>query len=173
MIRSNYFLFTGFLFLFSLSLSAQTIKGYTKEQVQEYSAKVEDQIRFLEYLLNTVGSAETSPRDKDIIIRESYRKIFRDEKVQVEDDLLLDRKVVTNKDVTAYMKDIEFFYKNVEFKFKIREIKPRQKDNGDVYFLASLDRTITAINLNGEKVTNTKPRFVEVNLNEKSQELKI
>jgi hypothetical protein len=173
MTRSNYFLFTGFLFLCSLSLSAQTIKGYTKEQVQEYSAKVEDQIRFLEYLLNTVGSAETSPRDKDIIIRESYLKIFRDAKVQVEDDLLLDRKVVTNKDVTAYMKDIEFFYKNVEFKFKVREIKPRQKDNGEVYFVASLDRTISAINLTGEKVTNTKPRFVEVNLNEKSQELKI
>ena len=173
MIRSNYFLFTGFLFLCSLSLSGQTIKGYTKEQVQEYSAKVEDQVRFLEYLLNTVGSDETSPRDKDIIIRESYLKIFRDAKVQVEDDLLLDRKVVTNKDVTAYMKDIEFFYKNVEFKFKIREIKPGQKENGDVYFLASLDRTISATSLAGEKITNTKPRFVEVNLNEKSQELKI
>jgi hypothetical protein len=173
MIRSNYLLLTGFIFLCSLSLSAQTIKGYTKEQVQEYSAKVEDQIRFLEYLLNTIGNAETPPRDKDIIIRESYLKIFRDAKVQVEDDLLLDRKVVTNKDVTAYMKDIEFFYKNVEFKFKVREIKPRQKDNGEVYFVASLDRTISAINLNGEKVTNTKPRFVEVNLNDKSQELKI
>ncbi len=173
MIRSSYYLFTGFLFLCSLSLSGQTIKGYTKEQVQEYSAKVEDQVRFLEYLLNTVGSAETSPRDKDIIIRESYLKIFRDAKVQVEDDLLLDRKVVTNKDVTAYMKDIEFFYKNVEFKFKIRDVKAGQKDNGEIYFLASLDRTISATSLNGEKITNTKPRFVEVNLNEKSQELKI
>lgn len=173
MIRSSNFLVSGFLILFSLSLNAQTIKGYTKEQVQEYSAKVEDQVRFLEYLLNTVGSAETSPRDKDIIIRESYLKIFRDAKVQVEDDLLLDRKVVTNKDVTAYMKDIEFFYKNVEFKFKIREIKPAQKQDGELYFLASLDRTISATSLTGEKITNTKPRFVEVNLQEKSQELKI
>jgi hypothetical protein len=66
MIRSNYLLLTGFIFLCSLSLSAQTIKGYTKEQVQEYSAKVEDQIRFLEYLLNTIGNAETPPRDKDL-----------------------------------------------------------------------------------------------------------
>lgn len=173
MIRSKYFLFIGFFFLVNLSLSAQTIKGYTKEQIKEYSTKVEDQVRFLEYLLNTVGSAETSPRDKDVIIRESYLKIFRDEKVQVEDDLLLDRKVVTNKDVTAYLKDIEFFYKNVEFKFKIREVKPAQKENGEVYFLASLDRTISATALSGEKITNTKPRFVEVNLQEKSQELKI
>ncbi|WP_026968926.1 leucine-rich repeat domain-containing protein [Algoriphagus terrigena] len=173
MIRIKNFLLSGFFFLGAFSLGAQTIKGYTKEEVQDFSAKVEDQVRFLEYLLNTVGSAETSPRDKDIIIRESYLKIFRDEKVQVEDDLLLDRKVVTNKDVTAYMKDIEFFYKNVEFKFKIREVKPSQKENGDIYFLASLDRTITATSLSGEKVTNTKPRFVEVNLLDKSQELKI
>lgn len=173
MIRSKYLLVTGFFFLLNLSLSAQTIKGYSKEQVQEFSAKVEDQVRFLEYLLNTVGNAETSPRDKDVIIRESYLKIFRDGKVQVEDDLLLDRKVVTNKDVTAYLKDIEFFYKNVEFKFKIREVKPAQKENGEVFFLASLDRTINATSISGEKITNTKPRFVEINLQEKSQELKI
>lgn len=152
---------------------AQTIKGYTKEQIADFSSKVEDQILFLEYLLNTVGNAETPARDKDVIIRESYLKIFRDAKVQVEDDLLLDRKVVTNKDVTAYLKDIEFFYKNVEFKFKIREVKPRQKENGEVYFVASLDRTFTAQGLNGEKITNTKPRFVEVNLDDASQELKI
>ena len=173
MIRSKYFLAFVSFFLLSLSIDAQTIKGYSKEQVTEFSAKVEDQVRFLEYLLNTVGSEETSPRDKDVIIRESYLKIFRDEKVQVEDDLLLDRKVVTNKDVTAYLKDIEFFYKNVEFKFKIREVKPSQKENGEVFFLASLDRTITATSTSGEKITNTKPRFVEVNLDDKSQELKI
>ncbi|GAB3218860.1 leucine-rich repeat domain-containing protein [Algoriphagus aestuariicola] len=173
MIRSRHLLFSALYFLLHLSLSAQTIKGYSKEQVEEFSAKVEDQVRFLEYLLNTVGSAETSARDKDIIIRESYLKIFRDEKVQVEDDLLLDRKVVTNKDVTAYIKDIEFFYKNVEFKFKIRDVKASQKENGEVYFLASLDRTITATSVSGEKITNTKPRFVEVNLQDKSQELKI
>jgi len=160
-------------FCFSFAASAQTIKGYSKDQVDELTTKVEDQVRFLEFLLNTVGNSQTSPRDKDVIIRESYLKIFRDAKVQVEDDLLLDRKVVTNKDVTAYFKDIEFFYKNIEFKFKIKEIKPAQKENGEVFFLASLDRTITAIGLKGEKISNTKLRFVEVNLDEKSQELKI
>lgn len=173
MIKSKYFLITGIFFLVSHFGPAQTIKGYTKDEVNEFSAKVEDQVRFLEYLLNTIGNQETSSRDKDVIIRESYLKIFRDEKVQVEDDLLLDRKVVTNKDVTAYLKDIEFFYKNIEFKFKIREVKPAQKESGEVYFLASLDRTISATAITGEKVTNTKPRFVEINLDDKSQELKI
>ena len=152
---------------------AQNIKGYSKDQLAELTTKVEDQIMFLEFLLNTVGNPQTSARDKDVIIRESYLKIFRDEKVQIEDDLLQDRKVVTNKDVTAYFKDIEFFYKSVEFKFKIREIKPSQKENGDVFFLASLDRTLTAVGLKGEKISSTKSRFIEINLDEKSQELKI
>lgn len=161
------------LLLLSISLKAQSIKGYSDEQISDLSSKVESQVRFLEYLLNTIGNPETSARDKDVIIRESYLKIFRDAKVQVEDDLLLDRKVITNKDVTAYLKDIEFFYKNIEFKLKIREIKPAQKENGEVFFLASLDRTITAVGLKGEKILNTKPRFIEINLNDKSQEIKI
>lgn len=174
MIKIKRLSFSAFLvFWVIFGSQAQTIKGYTKEQIADFSSKVEDQILFLEYLLNTVGNDKTSARDKDVIIRESYLKIFRDAKVQVEDDLLQDRKVVTNKDVTAYLKDIEFFYKNVQFKFKIREVKPGQKENGEVFFLASLDRTITATGLNGEKITNTKPRFVEVNLQENSQDLKI
>ncbi|MBC6367506.1 leucine-rich repeat domain-containing protein [Algoriphagus sp. AK58] len=173
MIRTKRITLLCLFFFLSIASQAQTIKGYSKDQINDLSSKVEDQVRFLEYLLNTVGSKETPARDKDVIIRESYLKIFRDAKVQVEDDLLLDRKVVTNKDVTAYLKDIEFFYKTVEFKFKIREVKPSQKDNGEVFFLASLDRTITAVGINGEKISNTKPRFIEVNLNDKSQELKI
>ncbi|WP_026956922.1 leucine-rich repeat domain-containing protein [Algoriphagus vanfongensis] len=174
MIRSKrHFLLLLIIFLAGPIAYSQSIKGYTKEEIKDFSSKVEDQVRFLEYLLNTVGSSQTSARDKDVIIRESYLKIFRDAEVQVEDDLLLDRKVVTNKDVTAYMKDIEFFFQDVNFKFKVREVKPAQKDNGEVYFMVSLDRTLDATGKDGKKVTNTKPRFVEVNLLEKSQELKI
>lgn len=163
-----------FIFLFlNLSAYAQSIKGYTQEEIDGFSEKVEDQVRFLEYLLNTVGNEETPARDRDVIIRESYLKIFRDGQVQVEDDLVLDRLVVTNKDITAYMKDIEFFYQNVSFKFKVREVKSGQKENGDVFFLVSLDRTITAKDNSGKEVSDTKERFVEINLEEKSQELKI
>lgn len=173
MIRISRYTFLFFLFCLSIVAQGQTIKGYSTEQLTELSIKVEDQIRFLEFLLNTVGNSQTSARDKDVIIRESYLKIFQNGKVQVEDDLVFDRKVVTNKDVAAYFRDIEFFYKNIEFKFKIREIKPGQKENGQLFFLASLDRTITATGLKGEKISNIKPRFIEVNLDEKSQELKI
>ncbi|MDA1268979.1 MAG: leucine-rich repeat domain-containing protein [Bacteroidetes bacterium] len=173
MIKIRRYTLLLFLFYFSIVAQGQKINGYSSDQLVELSIKVEDQVRFLEFLLNTVGNSQTSPRDKDVIIRESYLKIFRDGKVQVEDDLVLDRKVVTNKDVAAYFKDLEFFYRNIEFKFKIREIKPGQKENGQVFFLVSLDRTLTATGLKGEKISNTKPRFIEVNLEEKSQELKI
>lgn len=166
------FLILSFGFL-SFQSKAQTTKAFSKEELQEFTVKVEDQVRFLEFLINTVGAAETSPRDKDVVIRESYLKIFRDNQVQIEDDLLLDRKVVTNKSVTAYLKDVEFFFQTVDFKFKIREIKPGQKDNGDIFFLVSLDRTINATGNDKEKITNTKPRFIEVNLDSKTQNLKI
>ncbi|MGY6744261.1 MAG: leucine-rich repeat domain-containing protein [Cecembia sp.] len=168
------------IFFFALPLlgffhvsSAQDMAGYTRQEIKELTTQVEDQIRFLEYFLNTLGSQETPARDKDVIIRESYKKIFRDEKVQVEDDLLLDRKVITNKDVTAYMKDIEFFFRDANFKFKVREIKPFVRDNGELSFIVSMDRTLTATGLEKEKISNTKPRFVEVNVDKRSNELKI
>lgn len=154
-------------------LFSQSLKGYSKEQIQEYSGKVEDQIRFFEYLLNTVGAEDTPTRDKDVIIRESYLKIFQDEQVQIEDDLLLDRKVVTNKDVSSYLKDVEFFFKNARFQFNIRDIKPSQKSNGDLFFLISTDRTLEATYQDGVKIDDTKLRFFEINLDERSQDLKI
>ena len=142
---------TIFAFCFAAVVStgnAQDLGEYGKEEIKELSQKVEDQIRFLEYFLNTVGSEKTSARDKDVIIRESYKKIFRDGQVQVEDDLLLDRKVITNKDVTAYLKDVEFFFKDAEFKFRVREVKPALKDNDQLFFTVSLDRTLVARGLN-------------------------
>jgi hypothetical protein len=152
---------------------AQDMGGYSKQEIKEFSSKAEDQVKFLEYFLNTVGSKETSARDKDVIIRESYVKIFRDGKVQVEDDLLLDRKVITNKDVTAYLKDVEFFFRDANFKFKVKEVKPFLRDNGELSFLVSLDRTLSAVGIEGEKIENTKPRFIEINLDPQSNDLKI
>ena len=173
MIRNKLILFSLIGFVSIFSVKAQDLGSYTKEEVKDFSQKVEDQIRFLEYFLNTVGSESTSARDKDVIIRDSYSKIFRDEKVQVEDDLLLDRKVITNKDVTAYLKDVEFFFKDAQFKFKIREVKPALRENDALFFIVSLDRTLTGIGLNNEKIENTQPRFIEVNLDKDSNELKI
>jgi len=174
MIKNKTILITAIICLFNVSLGfSQDIAGYSKQEIKNLSQQVEDQITFLEYFLNTLGSKDTPARDKDVIIRQSFLKIFRDGKVQVEDDLLMDRKVITNKDVTAYLKDIEFFFKDASFKFKVREVKPFLRDNGELSFIASLDRTITAVGLNKEKISNTKERFIEINVDNKSNELKI
>ncbi|MEX0884728.1 MAG: leucine-rich repeat domain-containing protein, partial [Cyclobacteriaceae bacterium] len=152
---------------------AQELGEYSKQEIKDFSQQVENQVSFLEYFLNTVGNSETSARDKDVIIRESYKKIFRDEQVQIEDDLLFDRKVITNKSVTSYLKDIEFFFKDASFKFKIKEINPKLNDNDELYFEVSLDRTINAIGLDNEEIENTKSRYIEINLDRDSNELKI
>ncbi|MEX2512385.1 MAG: leucine-rich repeat domain-containing protein [Cyclobacteriaceae bacterium] len=152
---------------------AQELGGYSKQEIKDFSQQVENQVRFLQYFLNTVGNSETSARDKDVIIRESYKKIFRDAQVQIEDDLLFDRKVITNKSVTSYLKDIEFFFKDASFEFKIKEIKPKLNDNDELYFEVSLDRTIDAMGLDNEQIENTKLRFIEINLDRDSNELKI
>src|SRR5690349_6002735 len=71
----------------------------TKRSIDEVAdeKKVRDMVGFLEYMLNTLGSSGTPTRDKEVLITESYSKIFRDSKVQIEDDLDEDRVVITNK----------------------------------------------------------------------------
>lgn len=173
MTRIKLILFSFVLAVFVSTVRGQAIGDYSKEEISELSQKVEDQIRFLEFYLNTVGSEQTSARDKDVIIRDSYKKIFRDGQVQVEDDLLVDRNVITNKDVTSYLKDVEFFFKDAVFKFKIREITPSLKDNNELYFQVSMDRTLTATGINDEEIENTQPRFAEINFDRNANELKI
>lgn len=135
--------------------------------------KIKDIIAFLEYVLNTLGDPATSSRDKDVLINESYSKIFRDAKVQVEDDLDEDRKVITNKDVVAYLKDVDFFFENVKFELVIEDIKSNTLSNGNLFYKVSLRRTLNGTTSDGTSVTNTQPRFVEINYNPNDQDLKI
>jgi len=67
MIKSKASIFLLFLLSLTFAAKAQSIKGYTQEEIKDFSGKVEDQVRFLEYLLNTVGNQETPARDKDVV----------------------------------------------------------------------------------------------------------
>jgi hypothetical protein len=146
---------------------------YAQEQIETYKIKAKDQVKFLVYMLNTLGNEHTSPRDKDVIIRESYKKIFRDAKVQIEDDLSENRTVITNKDVTAYLKDIEFFFRQVKFEFDIKEMEAFTRDNGELSFKIAVNRTLKATGLEGEVILNTKLRYIEINLDKETDELAI
>lgn len=141
--------------------------------VQAEEQKVRDIIAFLQYVLNTLGSSETSSRDKDVLITQSYSKIFRDEKVQVEDDLDDERKVITNKDIVAYLKDVDFFFHNIKFEFTIEDIKQSTMANGQLFYKVTLTRNIQGTNAEGQPVNNTIPRYVEINYNPEDQDLKI
>lgn len=135
--------------------------------------KVRDLVAFFQLLLNTLGSSSSSARDKDIIITESYSKIFRDAKVQVEDDLAGTRSTITNKDVVAYLKDVDFFFENVSFELNIEDIKKGTNANGVVFYKVSLRRTIDGKTVTGETIKNTIPRFIEINFDPVAADLKI
>ncbi|ELR69065.1 Leucine-rich repeat protein [Fulvivirga imtechensis AK7] len=134
---------------------------------------MKDIIAFLEYVLNTLGNRSTSARDKDVIVNQSYVKIFRDSQVQIEDDLDENRDVITNKNVQAYLKDVDFFFKGVKFDFTTEDISHYINEDGELFFKVSLIRHLQGIDVEGDSVNNTQKRFIEVNLNPESQDLKI
>jgi Leucine-rich repeat (LRR) protein len=135
--------------------------------------KVKELITYLEFALNTIGDAYTPPREKDIIITTSYSKFFRDEDVQIEDDLDLNRSTVTNKDVQAYLKDVEFFFKNVSFKLDIEEVQPMINDSSQIFYLVKLNRNLNGITVLDDTINQSITRYIEVNYYEQSDDLKI
>lgn len=154
--------------------SAPTAKATEyKHDTTADEKKVRDIVSFLEYMLNTLGSSGTPVRDKEVLITESYAKIFRDSKVQIEDDLDEERKVITNKDVVAYLKDVNFFFSDVRFEFAIEEIKGQPLPNGQYFYKVSVRRTLTGTTSDKQAVKNTTPRFLEINYDPKNQDLKI
>lgn len=155
---------------FCFGLNAQSVD---EKNIEQYSNEVRDMVGFFEYMLNTLGSKETSARDKDVIITQSFSKIFRDADVQVEDDLDENRDVITNKDVAAYLKDVDFFFKDVAFDFEIEEITHQLNNNGTLFFKVAMLRNLKGLTIENDSVNNTMPRFIEVNYNPENQDLKI
>jgi Leucine-rich repeat (LRR) protein len=151
----------------------QKAKPVTKADASSHEEQVRDMVAFLEYLLNTVGSGATPARDKDVVVTESYTRIFRDHKVQVEDDLDESRSVITNKDVVAYLKDVNFFFKDVKFEFTIDNIREQSSSSSQIVYRVSLTRNLKGITSEGKPVNTTMPRFIEVNYIPASQDLKI
>ena len=161
------------LAIFLFELPAGVDAQHAKPDVKKHEQKVKDMVAFLEYVLNTLGSASTSARDKDVLITESYTKIFRDAKVQIEDDLVEKRNVITNKDVQAYLKDVDFFYDNLKFEFTIKDIQGKVNANDRLFYKVSLLRNMQGTTVEGKLVNNTIPRYIEINYDPKDQDLKI
>ena len=155
---------------FALGGHAQKL---SKEDVARYETEINQMITYLEETLNFIGDSATSAQEKGIVFTESWSKIFIDDKVQVEDDLDVNRKTPINKDVQAYLKDIDFFFKWAVFKFDVQSIVNNVRDNGNVFFKVTLSRHLTAKTINDEPIDDIRNRFVEINLDKQNSSLKI
>lgn len=159
------------ILLSSLLLKAQY--SLTDKDIEEYEEQVRQMVHYLQETLNFIGDPTVSAKEKDIIFKESYSKVFRDDQVQVEDDLDENRGTSINKDVQAYLKDVDFFYDNVKFNFDIQSVTPQINDLGETFFKVSMIRTIAGKNITGDTVNNSKNRYLEINLDPYKKELKI
>ena len=171
--RLFYIFLILYLFVVSPCQAQNLVDMMPTAEVESHKSRVRDLVEFLEFALNTIGNSKTLTRDKNIIISQSYLKIFEHPKVQIEDDLNENRDIITRKDIQAYLSDIDFFFKHVEFKFNIEDISHYVNANGDIYFLVSMTRNLKGITIENDSVNSMKIRYLEVNFNEKERDLKI
>jgi len=162
-----------FVFIPSTLLAQQQKAQYSADDLKSIKEQVEQLISMFQFTINTLGDNGTTPKEKEIIITESFQKLFVDEEVQIEDDLDENRTNLINKDVQAYLKDITFFYKNVKFTYNIQSIEPNYTESGDLYFLVSTNRNLTGTNISKKEVNNNKKRFIEVNYNDQERDVRI
>lgn len=167
-------LFTFFLASL-LQLSAQPKPEVTlsAQEVEQYRNQARMLAQFLEGTLNFLGDPESTVQDKEIIINESWDKIFANENVQIEDDLDDRRDVPVNKDVRAYLKDVDFFFRHAVFTFDILSVDPMVGQNGQFYFLVTLNRQLNARAINGDSIRSSRQRFMEINLDPFKKDLRI
>jgi Leucine-rich repeat (LRR) protein len=142
-------------------------------KIDNYQEQIKRLMGFLEFSLNTLGGSEASTREKEIIINESYLKAFLNEKVQVEDDLDENREILTYKDVQAYLKDVDFFFKEAVFTIDVQDVQSLTNDQGMTYFKVTANRNLQATTVDDLAINNNKTRYIEINLDEEEQVLKI
>ena len=87
-----------YIIFFSSYCIAQSDSTLTLEQINHYSDQSKQLISYLEGTVNFLGDPNELPSDKDMIINNSFHKIFASDKVQIEDDLDENRKLPLNKD---------------------------------------------------------------------------
>ena len=163
--------------ILSILLFGFTFVGHaqklSKDEIAKYEDEIKTMISYLEETMNFLGDSASTALEKEIVFTESWSKIFADDKVQIEDDLDINRKTPINKDVQAYLKDIDFFFQWAKFEFDLQSIANGTRDDGSFFFKASLTRHLTAKTITEESVDNIKSRFVEINLDRQRNSLKI
>ncbi len=164
----KHLLLTGILLISVFSFAQNTT-----DTTDQYSKQAEQIVRFYQGTLNALGSKYTPVKEKQIMINQSFDKIFLDDKVQIEDDLDENRETVTYKNVQAYLQDVDFFFKNVRFNFEIKNVERLSNSENIPFYKVSTVCNIKGTTIKGEKIDVFKDRYFEINLNEDEQTLKI
>lgn len=155
------------------ALAQQDSLSISQAELEGYRAQARNLVSALEFYLNILGGEEASVAEKETIFHDTYLKIFRDEDVQIEDDLDEKRQVVSNKDVQAYLKDVDFFFTHAEFSFEILSVDHFLNEADSLYFLITTDRHLTATDVDQQELNNFQKRYIELTVNPESKNLKI
>lgn len=145
----------------------------TKEELANYESEIHKMVHYLQETLNFIGDPTQTSQEKEIIFTQSYSKIFQDDKVQIEDDLDMQRSTSLSKDVQAYLKDIDFFFQYAQFTFDIQSIANLFKQDGSPYFKVTMNRHLVGKTVTNDSINDVKKRFIEINLDKKNNDLKI
>lgn len=164
--------FLFFILVIATAKPQETVT-LTPEEIENYTEQSKELIQFLEGTLNFLGDPNEVTSEKDIIINQSYAKMFQSNETQIEDDLDPHREMALNKDVQAYLKDVDFFFKRAHFTFEINSIDQLVNDNGQMVFKVTLNRNLNAITVDNDSINNNQIRYVEINLNPVDKDLKI
>lgn len=127
----------------------------------------------VEYYFNLLGAKRTKTQEKETIINESYKKLFLNDRVQVEDDLQENRSTQIFKDIQAYLKDIDFFFQEVVFDFEVNAIERLYTSDSVPYFKADITRNLNAIGIGGDTLKISGQRFIELNFDGPQREIKV
>ena len=129
-------------------------------------------VKFFESTLNFLADKKNSVQDKQVIINESYLKFFWDSEVQIEDDLD-SHMVPMYKDVQSYLADVDFFFKQAKFTYNLQDVSVMTNELGNSFFKVTCMRNLTGVNLNDVSINTNQVRYIEINYDEKGQQLKI
>lgn len=129
-------------------------------------------VKFFESTLNFLADKKNTVQDKQVIINDSYLKFFWDSEVQIEDDLDT-HMVPMYKDVQSYLTDVDFFFKQAKFTYNVQDISVMTNELGNTFFKITCNRNLSGVNLNDVSINNNLVRYIEINYDEKNQQLKI
>ncbi len=149
------------------------ITEFRPEQIEDFRTQCSALVKFFEGTLNFLADKKNPVKEKVIIINESYSKFFKDEKVQVEDDLDEKRLVTLYKDIQAYLSDVDFFFRGASFLYTVQDVSVMKNDIGQTYFKVTANRNLKGITVNNDSVNSNKVRYFEINYDDSKQELKI